>query len=130
VLTVQLWLSADHRGVLVQVWDANEQLPQRRQLDPEAESGRGLAIVEAISDEIGVYRLERENGKIVWALLKTQLALARPSAGFYGRSVNAFRCAGWTTVKCRRSSVATSDRLSRSATATTEASVVPSGRSP
>ena len=47
---------------------------------------------------------------------------------FQGRSVRAPTWLGRTTVKCRRSSVATSVSPSRSAMAITDASVVPSGR--
>src|SRR5437868_2063957 len=34
--TVQLWLSANHQRVLVQVWDGNNRLPEKRELDVEA----------------------------------------------------------------------------------------------
>lgn len=48
----------------------------------------------------------------------------------HGRRVRAPTCRGRTTVKWRRSRVAISVMPIRSATAMTEASVVPSGRSP
>jgi two-component sensor histidine kinase len=72
VPTVQLWLSSDENRVVIQVWDANEQMPQRRELDLEAASGRGLTIVEAVSETLGAYRLEEANGKVVWALVRAE----------------------------------------------------------
>jgi hypothetical protein len=48
---------------------------------------------------------------------------------FSGSRTSELRCRGRTTVKCRQSRVATSATPSRSATAMTAASVVPSGRS-
>ena len=65
--TVQLWLSGDHERVLVQVWDGSNRMPQKRDPDPAAVSGRGLHLVEAVSESCGTYRLEGGNGKIVWA---------------------------------------------------------------
>jgi anti-sigma regulatory factor (Ser/Thr protein kinase) len=50
--TVQLWLSADHERVLIEVWDADERMPVCEQPDPSAEHGRGLFLVETLS-EIG-----------------------------------------------------------------------------
>src|SRR5262249_13714782 len=67
--TIQIWLSADDKRVGVRVWDANEELPKRQALEPDAEHGRGLLIVDAICEARGEYRLEGGNGKIVWALV-------------------------------------------------------------
>jgi anti-sigma regulatory factor (Ser/Thr protein kinase) len=65
---VRLWLSSDQQQVLIQVWDANELLPVRQAMaEPDDESGRGLLLVEALCQRYGVYRLERANGKVVWA---------------------------------------------------------------
>jgi anti-sigma regulatory factor (Ser/Thr protein kinase) len=64
---VQLWLSADHEHVLIEVWDADERMPVRQQPDPEAEHGRGLLLVEALSEDYGAYRPAGYPGKIVWA---------------------------------------------------------------
>jgi hypothetical protein len=47
-------------------------MPQQRELDLEAASGRGLTIVEAVSETVGAYRLEGENGKVVWALVTAE----------------------------------------------------------
>jgi len=67
--TVRMWLSADHERVLVQVWDADHQLPVPEQPDPDAERGRGLLLVESLSEAWGAYRPQRSIGKIVWATL-------------------------------------------------------------
>jgi hypothetical protein len=64
---VQLWLSADHQGVLIQIWDADQRLPVRKQPEPGAEHGRGVFIVAAVSESCGTYRLDGDTGKIVWA---------------------------------------------------------------
>jgi len=69
---VHMWLGADHERVLIQVWDGNNQMPRRRALDLEADGGRGLSIVEAVSETFGAYRLEAENGKVVWAVVRAE----------------------------------------------------------
>jgi hypothetical protein len=66
---VRLWLFADPRRVLIQVWDGSDQQPLLRPLEPEADSGRGLLLVGALSAEWGCYVPERSTGKIVWALV-------------------------------------------------------------
>jgi anti-sigma regulatory factor (Ser/Thr protein kinase) len=68
--TVQMWLSADHEAVLVQVWDADHRLPVPQQPDPDADHGRGLLLVESLSQAWGAYRPGRSIGKIVWATLR------------------------------------------------------------
>jgi anti-sigma regulatory factor (Ser/Thr protein kinase) len=66
---VRLWLRSGGQRVLVQVWDANQQMPERQEPDPEAEHGRGLLLVESLSAKFGVYRPDRSSGKVVWAEL-------------------------------------------------------------
>jgi anti-sigma regulatory factor (Ser/Thr protein kinase) len=66
---VRLCLLSDGTRVLVQVWDGNDRLPRREAPDPEADSGRGLWLVEASSDEWGAFRPEGASGKVVWALI-------------------------------------------------------------
>jgi anti-sigma regulatory factor (Ser/Thr protein kinase) len=65
--TVRLWLSSDRTAVLIQVWDADHRLPERQEREPEAESGRGLLLVEALSAEWGSYVPNGWWGKVVWA---------------------------------------------------------------
>jgi anti-sigma regulatory factor (Ser/Thr protein kinase) len=66
---VRLWLMAHSRRVLVQVWDGNNRMPQQREADAEAESGRGLWLVEALSEDWGAFQPEHASGKVVWALV-------------------------------------------------------------
>ncbi len=65
--TIQVWLSADEKRVWVQVWDGNNRMPQKREPDLDSLDGRGLFLVESLSDDCGAYRLEGGNGKVVWA---------------------------------------------------------------
>ena len=65
--TVRLWLSSDRATVLIQVWDADHRMPRRQGTEPEAESGRGLLLVEALSAEWGSYVPNGWRGKVVWA---------------------------------------------------------------
>ena len=67
-LPVRLRLVAGHLGVLVEVEDASQQVPQQQAVAPDAEHGRGLLLVDALSARWGVYPLE--SGKIVWAVVE------------------------------------------------------------
>lgn len=67
---VALWLQSDRQRVLVQVWDASHELPVPQEPDLAAEHGRGMLIVEAMSERYGMYLLVGGNGKVVWALCK------------------------------------------------------------
>jgi hypothetical protein len=66
---VRLWLCSDKQSVLVQVWDGNDRMPERKDVDLEAVGGRGLLLVEALTAEWGTYAPERSSGKVVWALV-------------------------------------------------------------
>ena len=67
---VRLWLHGQQQRIAIQVWDANNQLPVRQAADPDAESGRGLLLVESLTDAWGYYRPQRSSGKIVWATVR------------------------------------------------------------
>jgi anti-sigma regulatory factor (Ser/Thr protein kinase) len=67
--SVRLWLLSDKAQVLILAWDANPQPPARVDADDEAESGRGLLLVEAISDQWGSYATRETGGKAVWAVV-------------------------------------------------------------
>jgi hypothetical protein len=54
--------------VLIHIWDSAPDLPVRQAPDLDAEHGRGLLLVEAMSERYGSYLLEDGNGKVVWAL--------------------------------------------------------------
>jgi anti-sigma regulatory factor (Ser/Thr protein kinase) len=75
---IRLWLHGrsahDDTGVLVLVWDGAPGCPAPlREAGPDEESGRGLAIVAALSDDWGHYHPLAEGpesggrGKVVWA---------------------------------------------------------------
>jgi anti-sigma regulatory factor (Ser/Thr protein kinase) len=64
---VRLWLYSDRRRILIQVWDGDHKMPARQEAGPDAESGRGLLLLESISADWGSYILGRSSGKVVWA---------------------------------------------------------------
>src|SRR6266568_3188590 len=63
---VALYLAAEHDRLTVMVWDACPQPPVRRPHDDDAVTGRGLEIIEALSDRCGSC-VPDHGGKIVWA---------------------------------------------------------------
>jgi anti-sigma regulatory factor (Ser/Thr protein kinase) len=65
---VRLWLLSDKAQVLVLVWDASPDSPVRSDISDETENGRGLLLVEAVSQEWAWYSPStEEGGKYVWA---------------------------------------------------------------
>ncbi|MGH3157093.1 MAG: ATP-binding protein, partial [Streptosporangiaceae bacterium] len=70
ILPVRLWLFSDTTQVAVLVWDASPHPPLRTSADGDAESGRGLLLVEAISHRWDWYPAQDTTGKVVWALLR------------------------------------------------------------
>jgi anti-sigma regulatory factor (Ser/Thr protein kinase) len=73
--SVRLWLRSDKRRVLILVWDGNPRPPVRIDADEDAESGRGLLLVETICEAWNWYQPNGMDGKVVWA----QVSLAMPS---------------------------------------------------
>lgn len=71
---VHLRLLSDHRRVIVEVWDLSPALPVAKNPDPDAEGGRGLLLVEALTERWGCDHTPNWPGKVVWAelLSKTQ----------------------------------------------------------
>lgn len=68
---VLLWLLADQTRVLILVWDASSQPPvptENSGDNEEAESGRGLLLVQAMSRKWDWYHSPGKAGKVVWAL--------------------------------------------------------------
>jgi len=65
---VRLWLLSDTTQVLILVWDSSPQSPSRGPSDESAESGRGLRIVEALSQHWESCPTPYLGGKVVWAL--------------------------------------------------------------
>jgi len=66
---VRIWLVSDMGRVVVFVWDASSRLPAPA-ADPgaDAEDGRGLLLVEALSRRWGYFSHDG-GGKVVWALV-------------------------------------------------------------
>ncbi|MHC3468016.1 ATP-binding protein [Streptomyces sp. 7R007] len=77
VCTVEIELLLDR--LVVSVRDHDPRLPEVRDVDPSATSGRGLAMVAAVSESWGV-RPDGEAGKVVWFTLPTA-----PSGATSGR---------------------------------------------
>lgn len=69
---VHLRLASDHARVLIEVWDSVPGAPAARQAGPDEEGGRGLALVEALSDHWGWTTMPDWPGKAVWAELRPQ----------------------------------------------------------
>jgi anti-sigma regulatory factor (Ser/Thr protein kinase) len=72
---VRLWLLSDKQHLLILVWDGNHWPPVRIDAGQDAESGRGLLLVEALSDGWGSYAHTGWGGKIVWC----EVLLGSPS---------------------------------------------------
>ena len=71
---IRLALAFNHCELSILVSDGNPALPQAQDPAPDAESGRGLLMVEALSNRYGWYRLEGGiAGKVVWAELPAVL---------------------------------------------------------
>ncbi len=65
---VRLWLASDTELILVLVGDANPRPPLRTDAGPDADSGRGLHLVEALSNGWGWYPANAAGTvKVVWA---------------------------------------------------------------
>ncbi len=67
--SVRIWLSADQERVVIQVWDGSDRPPVPQPVAPEADSGRGLLLVGALSAEWGCYTPDKSSGKVVWAVV-------------------------------------------------------------
>lgn len=72
---VRLWLHSEGIRVLVMVGDAGSGPPLQMQPAADAESGRGLLLVDALADEWGWYRVE--GGKVCWCVVAAPEPLAR-----------------------------------------------------
>jgi len=66
IAPVRMWLLSDKARVVILVWDTNPHPPVRREVTEEAERGRGLLLVEALSDKWSWYVPEGLGGKLVW----------------------------------------------------------------
>jgi anti-sigma regulatory factor (Ser/Thr protein kinase) len=76
--TVRLWLLSDSAQILILVGDASPHPPVRADISDETENGRGLLLVETLSDQWGWYFTAGPGGtppveqhdKVVWAVLQ------------------------------------------------------------
>lgn len=64
----RLAVTADEQGLLIEVGDDDPRAPHRRQVDPEALNGRGMAIVDLLAHAWGTY--PTDTGKVVWFRLR------------------------------------------------------------
>ena len=67
---VVLRLSTDGIRVLVEVWDEIPSAPIAEHADPDDESGRGLMLIEAVSDRWTWATVPGWTGKVVSAELR------------------------------------------------------------
>jgi hypothetical protein len=65
---VRLWLASDRAQVVIFVWDASPLPPLPGDVGEDAESGRGLLIVQAVSARWGWDFPSGMGGKVVWAV--------------------------------------------------------------
>jgi anti-sigma regulatory factor (Ser/Thr protein kinase) len=86
--TVGLRLSTDYVRVLIEVWDGDPQplAPRYPGTDeapaPDAEGGRGLFLVAALSARWNCYRTQDPEGKVIWCEIEDE----RPERGAIDRS--------------------------------------------
>jgi anti-sigma regulatory factor (Ser/Thr protein kinase) len=66
---IHLRLSTDGLSVLVEVWDENVGVPAPGEPDLDAEGGRGLLLVDALTEHWGWDLAPSGRGKVVWALM-------------------------------------------------------------
>ena len=67
---VRLWLLASEAQIVILVWDASPHPPVRTETSDDSENGRGLLLVEAISEQWSWYFGQQgTGGKFVWARL-------------------------------------------------------------
>jgi len=77
---VGLRLSAGNGVVLIEVWDGNPRPPEPAELEDgipplDQEGGRGLFLVEMLSERWGWYPTRNPEGKVIWC------ELSAPAAG-------------------------------------------------
>ena len=66
---VGLRLSSDRAHVRIEVWDQDPHIPVSKAASPDDESGRGLMLVEALSECWGCDTTPGQSSKVVWAEL-------------------------------------------------------------
>ena len=68
--------------MLCAVADPSPRLPEPKEPDYLAESGRGLHVISALSDRWGC-TAPTEAGKVVWALFSVHLDQNQPDLGWF-----------------------------------------------
>jgi hypothetical protein len=93
---VRLWTMGSRAAIVALAWDASAQAPRLGTPSPDAESGRGLILVDALA-EWGHYRPAGTfGGKVVWARIPRQREAGR------GRFLYDYRCSrGFTAGTAR-----------------------------
>jgi hypothetical protein len=64
---VHLRLLSDRTRIVIEVWDQSLRSPEVKQQELDAENGRGLPLVEALSDRWGWNHIPDWSGKVAWA---------------------------------------------------------------
>lgn len=67
---IRLWLISDMMQVVILVWDASPLPPAPMDADDDAENGRGLLLVQAVSARWGWHFPPGIGGKVVWAQVR------------------------------------------------------------
>jgi len=67
VPVVRIWVTTDDDSLTIRVWDSSDDVPVLQEAGPDAERGRGLMIIDALSADWGCDR--EKVGKVVWALI-------------------------------------------------------------
>ncbi|MFE0365404.1 ATP-binding protein [Streptomyces griseoaurantiacus] len=75
---IGIQLRAIEASLYADVWDRTAAAPVRRNPMLDAESGRGLVLVESLAKQWDVFR-PRSGGKVVWAELPLGMAVEEPS---------------------------------------------------
>ena len=74
---ITLRLLASERSLIIEAWDHSPRDPEPGEADAEAECGRGLTVVAALSDRWGWERTGQHR-KVVWAELAVQPGWSPP----------------------------------------------------
>jgi anti-sigma regulatory factor (Ser/Thr protein kinase) len=67
VPVIRVWLVSDQISMVIRVWDGNDEMPVRRDADPDDVGGRGLMIIDGLAKDWGAYR--KADGKVVWVMV-------------------------------------------------------------
>jgi hypothetical protein len=67
----RLWLHGGPSVLVIVAWDATVAAPVPRNAEDDDESGRGLAIIDALSAQWGFYYPAEFGGKVTWAIIDT-----------------------------------------------------------